>query len=128
MRKVNKRNVTMHVENDYKYIIERINNDKNGNPRYNLMVFENGYYLESYNIQAYNDIQVIEKYKKNAWYSFKAYWKIGFSGKEGFLSMWIFGLIFWFIVWFIEIMYILRWPIMVALSILAFKYRKVKGV
>jgi hypothetical protein len=73
MRKVNKRNVIMHVENDYKYIIERINNDKNGNPRYNLMVFESDYYLESYNIQAYNVIQVIEKYKKNALYRFKAY-------------------------------------------------------
>lgn len=64
MRKVNKSGVSMYIENEYTYIIERIKNDLNGNPIFNIIVFESGYYLESYNMRVYNSEMAIKEYKQ----------------------------------------------------------------
>ena len=62
MRKVNKTEVRKQEEYlGYWAISERVNNGKNGNPRYNVMVFIGGTYMGSYNIDSYN---INEDYKR----------------------------------------------------------------
>ena len=76
MRKINKTEVRKHEEYlDCWAISERINNGKNGNPRYSVMVFIGGTYMGSYNIDSYNINEdykrVIKEVYHNSWRSIK---------------------------------------------------------
>lgn len=53
MRKIKKYKEMLIIDN-YTVIYERIKNDVNGNPRYEVSIFDNGYYKGTYNIVTYN--------------------------------------------------------------------------
>lgn len=52
MRKLNKYKEILIIDN-YTIIYERIKNDVNGNPRYEVTVFENMHHIGTYNIVTY---------------------------------------------------------------------------
>lgn len=53
MRKTKKIKEMLVIEN-YTIIYERIKNDVNGNPRYEVSIFDGGYHKGTYNIVSYN--------------------------------------------------------------------------
>lgn len=53
MRKLKKYKEILTIEN-YTVIYEKIKNNINGNPRYEVTIFDNGYHRGTYNIVTYN--------------------------------------------------------------------------